>query len=78
MVELVDTGAEAPAEPDVDLERAVQLLSRRQRTAVQLHYFVGLDVTTVAEVMGCAPGTVKATLHQARARLRSLLGEDDD
>ena len=24
MVELVDTGAEAPAEPDVDLERAVQ------------------------------------------------------
>ena len=78
MVELVDTGAEASAEPDVDLERAVQLLSRRQRTAVQLHYFVGLDVTTVAEVMGCAPGTVKATLHQARARLRSLLGEDDD
>lgn len=78
VVELVDTGAETPAQPDVDLERAVQQLSRRQRTAVQLHYFVGLDVATVAEVMGCAPGTVKATLHQARARLRSLLGEDDD
>ena len=78
MVELVDTGAEVPAQPDVDLERAVQQLTRRQRTAVQLHYFVGLDVATVAEVMGCAPGTVKATLHQARARLRSLLGEDDD
>jgi RNA polymerase sigma factor (sigma-70 family) len=78
MVELVDTGVENPAPPDLDLERAVQQLSRRQRTAVQLHYFVGLDVTTVAEVMDCAPGTVKATLHQARARLRSLLGEDDD
>ena len=53
-------------------------LSRRQRQAVDLHYFVGLDVTTTAEVMGCAPGTVKATLHQARGRLRELLGEDDD
>ncbi len=31
-----------------------------------------------AEVMDCAPGTVKATLHQARARLRDLLGDDDD
>jgi DNA-directed RNA polymerase specialized sigma24 family protein len=77
-VELVDAGAHMPSLPDVDLERAVRRLSRRQRTAVELHYFVGLDVTTVAEVMGCAPGTVKATLHQARARLRSLMGDDDD
>ena len=64
--------------PDIDLERALDRLTDRQRSAVDLHYFVGLDVTTVAEVMGCAPGTVKATLHQARARLRELLGDDDD
>jgi RNA polymerase sigma factor (sigma-70 family) len=61
----------------VDLERALDDLSRRQRQAVDLHYFVGLDIATVASVMGCAPGTVKATLHQARARLRVLLGDDD-
>lgn len=77
VVELVETGAPPPAY-DVDLERALCDLGRRQRQAVDLHYFVGLDVATVAAVMGCAPGTVKATLHQARARLRDLLGDDDD
>ncbi len=77
VVELVEHAA--PSAPhDLDLERAVAALSRRQRQAVDLHYFVGLDVATTAEVMGCAPGTVKATLHQARGRLRELLGEDDD
>jgi RNA polymerase sigma-70 factor (ECF subfamily) len=78
VVELVEHAAPPPAPDDVDLERAVASLSRRQRTALDLYYFVGLDVTTVAEVMDCAPGTVKATLHQARSRLRDLLGDDDD
>jgi RNA polymerase sigma-70 factor (ECF subfamily) len=63
---------------DVDLERAIATLSPRQRTAVDLFYFVDLDVATIAEVMGCAPGTVKATLSQARDRLRSLVGDGDD
>ena len=64
--------------PDVDLERAVKALSMRQRTAVTLYYFVDLDIATVAEVMDCAPGTVQATLHQARARLREMLGDGDE
>jgi len=79
VVELVEQGAAQPAhEDDVDLDVAIKSLSGRQRQAVELHYFVGLDVATTADVMRCAPGTVKATLHQARARLRDLLGEDDD
>jgi RNA polymerase sigma-70 factor (ECF subfamily) len=78
LVELVDHGVAAPSGRDLDLERAVDGLSRRQRQAVDLHYFVGLDVAAVAEVMGCAPGTVKATLFQARARLRELVGDDDE
>jgi RNA polymerase sigma factor (sigma-70 family) len=72
---VVATTAESVA-ADVDLERAVAALSSRQRLAVDLYYFVGLDVATCAQVMGCAEGTVKATLHQARGRLRALLGED--
>lgn len=63
---------------DLDLERAIALLTTRQRQAIDLYYFVDLDVTTVAELMKCAPGTVKATLSQARARLREQLGEHDD
>lgn len=77
VVELVEHRA-PPDTHDVDLHRAVDGLSRRQRQAVDLYYFVGLDVATVADVMGCAPGTVKATLSQARARLRDLLGDPDD
>lgn len=42
---------------------------------MNLHYFVGLDVASCAEVMGCAEGTVKATLHQARAQLLVLLDD---
>jgi RNA polymerase sigma-70 factor (ECF subfamily) len=60
---------------DVDLERAIGALAPRQRTAVELHYLLDLDVLEVAEAMGCAEGTVKSTLHDARARLRTLLEE---
>jgi RNA polymerase sigma-70 factor (ECF subfamily) len=60
---------------DLDLERAIRALAPRQRMAVELHYLLDLDVLEVAEVMGCAEGTVKSTLHDARARLRTLLEE---
>jgi RNA polymerase sigma factor (sigma-70 family) len=62
---------------DVDLERAVAKLAPRQRMVIDLYYYVGLDVRTCAEVMACADGTVKASLHQARARLHELLTEGD-
>ena len=78
IVELVETTTAAPPTRDVDLERAIEGLGHRQRLAVDLHYFVGVDAVTVAAVMNCAPGTVKATLHQARTRLRDLLGGDED
>jgi len=60
---------------DVDLERAIRALPRRERLAVTLYYFVDLDVATTAAVMGCSEGTVKATLNHARAHLRRALEE---
>lgn len=71
-------GTFEPLEADLDLDRAVDALSERQQLAVHLHYFVGLTVEETAAVMNCAPGTVKSTLHDARARLRDLLGDDDE
>lgn len=73
--------APAPASDaaaDLDLDRAVAGLADRQRLAVELHYFVGLSVDETAAVMGCAAGTVKSTLSDARARLRRLLLGDND
>ncbi len=60
-------------DPDVDLEAAVRRLSRRQRLAIELHYFLDLKVDDVALIMGCSEGTVKSTLSDARARLRKEL-----
>lgn len=72
--ELVDTPVE-DTRRDLDLERAVARLPARQREAVDLHYFAGLTVAETAAAMGCAEGTVKSTLSDARGRLRTLLGE---
>ena len=77
VVELVDRAGGDLQTRDIDLERAVEGLVRRERMVVDLHYFVGLDIATVAEVVHEAPGTVEATLHQARERLRQLVGDDD-
>lgn len=70
---MLPDGVVAPVESDLDLERALAGLPKREQLAVDLFYFVGLDIAGTAEVMGVSAGTVKATLHHARARLRDLL-----
>lgn len=56
---------------------AVRTLPRRQAEAVVLYYGDDLPVTDVAEVMGCAEGTVKAHLHAARQRLAARYQQDE-
>jgi RNA polymerase sigma-70 factor (ECF subfamily) len=67
--------AQTLATTDVDLQRALLSLGARQRTAVVLHYLADMSTNDVAVAMGIAPGTVHATLHQARERLSALLAE---
>lgn len=74
---------DAPAEhvePQVDrtldLEQAVHRLSPRQKLAVDLYYYLDLPLAEVAAVMRCSQGTAKSTLADARARLRTYLGEE--
>ncbi len=59
----------------VEVWQAVTDLAPRMRTAVALRYLGGLTEAEVADVMGIAPGTVAATLHDARRRLASLLAD---
>jgi RNA polymerase sigma-70 factor (ECF subfamily) len=63
-------------ESHIDLERAIAKLSKRQRLAVELHYYLGLGTADTAEVMRCSQGTVKSTLSDARNKLKDLLGGD--
>jgi RNA polymerase sigma-70 factor (ECF subfamily) len=48
-------------------------LPERQREALVLRFFEGLSVEQTAELMGCATGTVKATVHQALRALKTRL-----
>ena len=42
-------------------------VSERQREALLLRYITQLTIPEIAVAMGCAEGTVKATLHAALA-----------
>lgn len=59
----------------LDVMRAVQRLPARARTAVVLRYVADLTEAEVAEIMGVAPGTVAATLSNARRKLAVLLAD---
>ena len=54
----------------------VRRLPVRQRQAVVLYYGEDLPVAGVADLMGCAEGTVRALLHQARTALAAQFEED--
>jgi len=64
---------DTPADTDLDLDWALDRLTDRQRLAVDCVYYVGLTVAETAAVMGCADGTVKSTLSDARTKLRTML-----
>jgi RNA polymerase sigma-70 factor (ECF subfamily) len=55
------------------LARGLKTLPEEQRTTLVLAYTVGESCERIAEIMGCAVGTVKARLFHARIRLRSVL-----
>jgi RNA polymerase sigma-70 factor, ECF subfamily len=74
-----DSVAEHPAEAlEADemksqLRLALKDLSDRQREAVVLRFFEELSVDETAAAMGCAAGTIKATVHQALRILKTKL-----
>ncbi len=52
---------------------ALESLSDRQREVVACRYLRQMSVRQTAEAMGCAEGTVKATLHAALAAVRKMM-----
>ena len=65
--------ATSQAETRVDVRRALATLSRRQREATVLRYYVGLEVAEISRVMGSPEGTIKSLLARARASLATSL-----
>lgn len=72
-VEGETASADAGAELRIDLERALQVLSREQRAVLFLAYQMDLPQEEIARILDVRLGTVKSRLHRAVARLRSAL-----
>lgn len=59
----------------MDVEEALARLSETDRVMLVLRYQEGLDYAAIADLTGCAPGTVASRLNRARERVRELLKE---
>jgi RNA polymerase sigma factor (sigma-70 family) len=59
-----------------ELERGFRRLPVDQRAVVVLHYYLGLQLTEVAETLGIPDGTARSRLHRATATLRTALEAD--
>jgi RNA polymerase sigma factor (TIGR02999 family) len=79
----VDVDAGELAIPDRDLAEAVELNDALQHLAkeharaaeiVDLHYFAGLDLGKIAELLGVSERTINRDWRAARAWLKSQLG----
>jgi RNA polymerase sigma factor (sigma-70 family) len=69
----VPDDATSQAETRVDVRRALATLSRRQREATVLRYYLGLEVGEIARVMRAPEGTIKSLLGRARASIARAL-----
>lgn len=58
------------------LERAFRRLSVEHRTAVVLHYYVGLGLSEIADVLAIPEGTVRSRIHYALRSLRGAVEAD--
>ena len=61
--------------PEVDeVDRLLAELPRQQRAVAALYYVDGLTIAEISDTLEIAEGSVKSHLHDARRRLRTVLG----
>ena len=72
-LELMRESIWSDRDEEIDLLTELGRLTERQRTVIVARYVLGLSQREVAELLGIAPGTVAATVHQATALLRERL-----
>jgi len=62
--------AEVATDSNRDLHDSLLRLPYRQRAAVVLRYYVGLDDSTIARALGCTRSTVRSSVRRGLQQLR--------
>lgn len=72
----MDTGQRVRAqEIDARIRDALVVLSATQRTVFVLRHFEGLQLSEIAEELGCTVGSIKVHLFRALKKLQKELGD---
>lgn len=72
------TVRESTSDEAAHIRMALLKLPVHYQSALALHYLEEMNVETVAQVLGCASGTVKSRLARGRAMLANLLLEHEN
>ncbi len=70
--------APGPTGQRIDLHRALDTLSRRQREVIVLRFLADLPEADVAKALGCSVGSVKQHASRGLATLRNTMAVDGD
>ena len=75
----MDEAAPVPAPPaeEGSLLAAVQLLPPKYRAVIYLYYYEGYAAKEIARLLGENPATISTRLNRGRARLRTLLKQEE-
>ena len=63
-------------EEKAELMRAIHKLPVQFRETILLHYYQGLGISEIAQMLGLPEGTISSRLSRARKKLESLLKEE--
>ncbi len=66
----------AVCDKSLQIDQAIRLLPEKMRACFILHNVEGFKQNEVAEILNITTGTVKAHVHQAKARLREMLKQE--
>lgn len=63
--------------PDMDLNRAFDVLNEDERIAITLYYYEGYSTKEIAQICEVTDGTIRTRLSRARETLRTQLSEQE-
>ncbi len=75
---MLDERSNGIREAQIDVQIAMQSLSRQQRAVVTLFYIEDQPIKKISEITGMPAGTVKSHISRAKAKLTQLLEKNKE